>query len=223
MRIPTREEFAPLPEAVARFGLPDPLAVLPQLENQLEAVVGATTQVREVAAAFAVAADDLETEAAAVAWDGEAAEQFRSTIATTTASLRATSETLSTAADSEDGISDDIKDIIKDILLKIISVLGVVAAILALIYASPAIATGALIGLIVGLISAVLFFIYAWLDQLIWIVQNFHEFVRRLIEEARRLWEELRDRLRDRGDRGDPPIWVDPVSPAPPLPRGPGR
>lgn len=191
MRVMTREEAAPLPEAIARFGTPDPLTVLPRLENQLEAVAGSTAQVRQMAAGLRGTADDLEAEAGAVAWQGTASDRFRSKIAGVTRNFRAAADQLDTAAAEEDSAVDRIKSILDQTFKAIMVYAAVVAALLLLIAAVPlgagAASTLSLIAAVLGVVAALYIALRAYLDEIFFVGEQLGSVLAVLVERLREL------------------------------------
>ncbi len=169
MRIPTREEFSPLPEVVDRFGLPDPTAILPELENQLEAVAESQAQVENVAAGLRGIADDLDNEAATVSWEGAAGDQFRTKNAEITQALRGAADNISAAQADVAGIDQDTKDLIGKIILTIGALATLVGGIIGVIIATT---VGGAAVAITAIIAGLCALIYALLDEVIWLVQK---------------------------------------------------
>ncbi|MQA83880.1 MAG: hypothetical protein GEV03_04395 [Streptosporangiales bacterium] len=178
MRIPAREEFSPLPEVIDMLGLPDPLQVLPQLENQLEAVGLSNAQVGEIAAGFRGVADDLDAEAGGVKWQGAAADGFRSKIADMAQSLREAADNIDIAVAEVASLAVDAKKILGEILKAIFIVAGIIVAIYAIIIAAK---TAAIIVAVIGLIGALALAIYTYLDLYLWLNQKAFELIVGLI------------------------------------------
>ncbi|MQA85450.1 MAG: hypothetical protein GEV03_12690 [Streptosporangiales bacterium] len=178
-------------------GGPDPLEVLPQLENELEAVAGSTAQVREMAAGFRSTADDLETEAGAVTWEGEASDQFRSKTAEVAQSLRTAADNLDAAADQDDDSSEEIKDTIRKILQGIAVTAALVGAILVFIAVGWEVAAIVMVlGALFLAIAALAEFIAFFLDQIWWLGEKLYEGIKIILEN-------VDDVLRGAGDVAD--------------------
>lgn len=90
MQTPSESDFAPLPQLIAQFGLPDPLEYLPQLQNQLESVDASSEHLSRIGDRLNALADHIDRSAGQVRWQSDAATGFRGRISEVTDSLRAT-------------------------------------------------------------------------------------------------------------------------------------
>lgn len=133
MMIPSREEFSPLPEVIDRFGLPDFLEILPELENQLEVVEESNARIAQVAEGLRQAADDLDTEASAVHWQGAAGDAFRAKNAEATKSLRYAADNINTVSEGVVAMKTTAEDVVH-LVIKVLTWLAAIAgALLAVI------------------------------------------------------------------------------------------
>ena len=180
MRIPTREEFAPIPEAVAKLGLPDPLEILPELENQLEEIELSNAKLEEVATGFRDIAEDLDSEANTVQWQGAASDAFRGKTAEVAQSLRHAADNINTALVEVGNIEITWYDVLYYILGIFAVIAALYAAILALTAALVALYVGGIVALVLGVIAAIAGIIAA-LASGIYIIWSM---IRGLVEEA---------------------------------------
>jgi hypothetical protein len=90
VQTPSESDFAPLPQLIAQFGLPDPLEYLPQLQNQLESVDASSAQLSRIGDQLNALADHIDRSAGQVQWQSDAATGFRGRISEVSDSLRAT-------------------------------------------------------------------------------------------------------------------------------------
>ena len=77
MQVPSASSFAPLPELIAQFGIPDPFEILDLLQNELEQVDTATITWTGIADELEVLADELEQQSGSLFWTGAAETGFQ--------------------------------------------------------------------------------------------------------------------------------------------------
>lgn len=210
MRIPTREEFSPLPEVVDRFGLPDPTAILPELENQLGVVAESQAQVDSVVAGLRGIAEDLDGHAAAVSWEGVAGDRFRARNVEITRALRNSADDIAAARDELTSIDQDTRDLIKKILFAIGSVATIVGGIVTII-------VGSTVAGVIAIIAGVVFLIGTLIDEFLWLIQQTWEGIQWVCGKIEQLVNEAGEWIGDLIP-GEPSGTPSPRPQAPPTP-----
>ena len=136
MKTPSESDFSPLPELIAQFGLPNPLEVLPQLNNQLESVNTSSAHLTQVHAHLTELADHIDQSAGQVRWQGKAATGFDDRRADSTKSLRNTANVAQDVVHCHTESATTIWDLLVWITLLIAIVTLIIAALFAIALAS---------------------------------------------------------------------------------------
>ena len=136
MQTAAESDFSPLPQIIARFGLPNPLEVLPQLDNRLESVDTSSTHLTRLHEHLTRLAEDIEASAGGVRWQGDAASNFQGRNADTVTSLRRTAAVAQDVVHCQSHSMIAMWDLAVWITLAIAILTLIVAAILAIMIAT---------------------------------------------------------------------------------------
>ncbi|MEV5748771.1 hypothetical protein AB0L00_13225 [Actinoallomurus sp. NPDC052308] len=136
MQTAVDSDFSPLPQIIERFGLPNPLAVLPELKNRLETVDVSSGHLTRLRDHLTRLADDIEDSAGSLRWQGDAASRFHRRNAETVTSLRRTAAAAQDTVQCQSYAKITMWDLAVWITLAIAILTLIVAAILAIMVAT---------------------------------------------------------------------------------------
>lgn len=176
MQTATESDFAPLPQLIAEFGLPNPLEILPQLINHLESVHTSSAHLTEAHTQLSALADHLDSSAKQVQWQGDSATAFHARRADLTTSLRNTADVTKEVVQCHEESATTIWDWLVWITLVIAILTLVVAALFAIAIAAsgPTFGSSLLTWLAsaTGLSDVVLTEIIAAIGTLAWLLSS---------------------------------------------------
>ncbi|MPY99884.1 MAG: hypothetical protein GEU97_18205 [Actinophytocola sp.] len=158
MKIPDRSEFAELSKVTTQLGLQDPTEVLPQLQNQLEAVPASAESIRTIASGLRTAATDLNNEIGAVTWTGYAADAFRNEANNGIAELNRAAGVLDELAGQLDVTPEQVKKVILTVLKylgRALLLAGAIGAIMAAVGIGGPVVLGLAIAGLIGVLLSI--------------------------------------------------------------------
>lgn len=129
MRTPTESDFSPLPQLISHFGVPNPLDVLPRLQNQTETVNASSANLTQLHGQLHALADHIDRSSAQVQWQGDAGSGFQQRISETTTSIRAVAQATQTSVECHTQLASDFWGTVSWICL-ILAILAIVVGVL---------------------------------------------------------------------------------------------
>ena len=174
---PDAADFAPLPQLISTFGLPDVLQVLPQLKNQLETVDASSTHLTLTSAQLNGLADDLDRQASQVRWQGPAAADFQKRVTEATGSMRQVAASMDTTVTCTSQVQSQTWNTISWICLIIAALIMILDILFAVALAESWITAQtswvAFILSATGLSATTLEVILGGISGLLWMTQGF--------------------------------------------------